>query len=335
MKKQKKKSTPKEISHDKTSLLAMKLAEKRAEAPSQKSQIVRYFFSGFAMGSADIVPGVSGGTVALILGIYEQLLASIKGVTSESLKLVLQGKIAEAWKSVPFSFLVPLALGIFSAIIVLSSTLEYLLANQPVPTWSFFFGLIVASVVVVSKRVKKWNMTLLTTLVLAAIGAFYLVNLVPVQTPATPLAFFISGVIAICAMILPGISGSFILILLGKYEQVLGAVSNGDILTLVLVMVGAVVGLGVFSRVLTWLFQHYHDATIAALTGFMFGSLRKIWPWKEVVLTRVNSHGIEEPIVTANVLPTSLSTEIFIAAALVCFAIALVFYIESFSKKKE
>lgn len=334
MKKKKKRVTSSKQKSS-TAALALKLAEKQVEHSSKAHPVLRFFISGFAMGSADIVPGVSGGTVALILGIYEQLLSTIKGVTSDTLKLLIKGSIVEAWRSIPFSFLVPLGLGIVSAIVLLSSALEYLLFNQPVPTWSFFFGLIIASVVVVSKRVSSWSLNLLSALLIASVVAFFIVGLVPVSTPATPVAFFLAGMIAICAMILPGISGSFILILLGKYEQVLSAVSSGDAVTLGIVMMGAVVGLAIFSKILSWLFDKYHDLTIAILTGFMVGSLRKIWPWKEILQTRINSHGVVEPVVTKNVLPESVSTELFIAAALACFAVALVFYIESYSKKNE
>lgn len=244
------------------------------------SKYLRQFAIGLSMGAADLVPGVSGGTVAFISGIYEDLLGSIATVTSEVPHLILKGKIKKAWEKIPFGFLVPLALGMVTAILLLSHTLEMLLEKQPVLIWSFFFGLVLSSIFIVTRTVKKWNAKLFVSMVLGAIATYVVVGMVPVMTPATPLAFFLSGMVAICAMILPGISGSFLLVVMGKYEQVLAAVNNRDFMTIIYVGVGAVFGLVLFSRLLKFLLKRYHDVTIAALVGVLIGSLRKVWPWK-------------------------------------------------------
>lgn len=286
------------------------------------------------MGSADIVPGVSGGTIAFIFGIYEELVYSIKKLSGETIKLFLKGKYVEVYKSIPFGFLVPLGVGILTALLTLASLITYLLTNQPVYVWSAFFGLIVASILIVRKRVVTWNRHDVVAFCLATLGAYALVGSVPVETPATSVAFFLSGFFAIIAMILPGVSGSFLLVLMGKYEQILHAVVERNVLTLGLVLAGAVIGLSVFSRVLSWLFEKHHDIAIAVLTGFMVGSLRKIWPWKEVVLTRINSKGIEVPVVENNVLP-AVNTELLFSLLLMLFAAVLLMKLEKMQATRE
>lgn len=240
----------------------------------------RLFLTGFGMGSADIVPGVSGGTIAFIFGVYEELIFSIKKLTGESLKLFLKLKIKEGFASIPFGFLIPLGVGLLTAVVTLSSFLEYMLHNEPTLIWSFFFGLVAASILIIKNRVVTWDTHDIVAFVLATVGAFLLVGLTPSQTPATPILFLISGAIAIVAMIMPGVSGSFLLLMMGKYEQILSAVNNRDIFIIGLVGIGAVLGLAIFSRFLSWLFEKHHDIAVATLTGFMLGSLRKIWPWK-------------------------------------------------------
>jgi putative membrane protein len=249
---------------------------------------IRLLFTGAAMGAADIVPGVSGGTVAFLMGIYEELIHSIKTLSGEVIRLLIKGKVKDAFQRVPFQFLVPLGTGLLLAVISLSKTIAYLLSHHPTYLWSFFFGLVVASIWVVRTRVKSWDMHDIVAMAGVSILAFVLVGAVPVETPNNLITIFLSGFIAICAMILPGISGSFLLVIMGKYEQVLSALNNRDILTLSVFMIGAVAGLAVFSRVLSYLFAKHHDILIAGLMGFMIGSLRKVWPWKEVVLTRIN-----------------------------------------------
>lgn len=295
---------------------------------------VRLYLTGFAMGSADIVPGVSGGTVALLLGVYERLIESIKIITGKVVKLVLRGKIKEAWAAAPLNFLVPLGLGLGTALFLMSSILSNLLTNYPVYTWSAFFGLVLASAVVVREKIKKWQFGLWPWLLGAVFLTYVVVGMIPVETPANPVAFFLSGMVAICAMILPGISGSFILLMLGKYHQVLEAVVELNILTLAMVAAGAVIGLALFSRLLSYLFKHYHDRLIAVLTGMLLGSLRKIWPWKETVLTRLNSHGELVPVVERNVLAPNFA-QLAAALALMAAAFALVWWLGRAQAKAE
>jgi putative membrane protein len=281
---------------------------------------------GFVMGAADVVPGVSGGTMAFILGIYEELLDSIKMMASPTaLKLLLGFNIKEAFNQLPWRFLLALGLGILAAIFSLARFLEWMLQNHPALIWSFFFGLVLASIFTVSKQVKRWGIGSISGVIAGTIGAYILVGLVPVETPNAAWFLFFSGFIAICAMILPGISGSFILVLLGKYEYILGAVNNRDFVTLFLVALGAVIGLVSFAQVLSWFFKRYHDLTVALLIGFMVGSLRKVWPWKETVQTYIDRHGEVIPLVENNVLPASFDGAVILALILAVVAFVIVF----------
>lgn len=287
------------------------------------------------MGSADLIPGVSGGTIAFLSGIYEELIASIKLMTGDVLRLFLRFKFAQGLRLIPFKFLTPLALGLFGAIFLLANLLSYLLATYPVFVWSFFFGLVLASTFVVTKRIKKWGIADVTGFIVAAITAYILVGMVPVETPSELPFFFLAGMIAIVAMILPGISGSFILLLLGKYQQVLGAVTSRDFLTLLVFTLGAVFGIALFSRVLSWLFSRHHDISVAILAGFMLGSVRKIWPWKEVVETRINSHGEIVPLVENNILPSSFDISIVFTLVLFIIGAGIVLYLGKLDLIKE
>lgn len=236
---------------------------------------------GMAMGASDIVPGVSGGTMALILGIYEELINSIRAIgRPEFLRPALRLQIKPALQALNWQFLLAVGLGILTAIVTLAGALEWLLVHQTVYIWSFFFGLVLASAFTVSRRIPKWNVPLLLIFAVGTVAAFIIVGLVPAQTPNTWWFLILSGALASCAMMLPGISGAFILFILGKYEYVLAAVNNRDFLTLALVAVGAAFGLVTFAQILSWLFKRYHDMTIAVLIGLMIGSLRKLWPWK-------------------------------------------------------
>jgi putative membrane protein len=293
-------------------------------------QILRFFLSGFFMGSADLVPGVSGGTIALILGIYERLIKNIKLVTHDTLKLAVKFKLKEAFLSVPWIFLLPLFVGMMTAIASLSGLIEHLLKTQPIGIWSFFFGLVFASVFLVGAKVKKWRLLYVFLLVLTTLGAYFLVGLVPLETAPTLLNFFISGAIAITAMILPGISGSFMLIIMGKYSQLLSAVNNHDFLTLGVFMVGAVVGLALFSKFLNWLFDHYHDGMMAVLAGFLLGSLRKVWPWKEITQTMPDSHGEVVPVGFKNVMPNE---QVALAGFLILVGVLIVAGMHFFSQR--
>lgn len=296
---------------------------------------LRLYLTGFTMGTADLIPGVSGGTVAFISGIYEELLYSIKLLSGEVLRKFLQFQFKEAILLIPFRFLVPLALGLFTAVLSLAKLLSWLLSEYPTFVWAFFFGLVLASTYIVLKRVVKWDLSDKVSFIVSAIAAYIIVGLVPVETPATLLMFFLSGMIAIIAMILPGISGSFILVILGKYEQVLHAVTSRDFLSIGIFILGTILGLSLFARFLTWLFARHHDISIAILAGFMLGSLRKIWPWKEVVTTRINSKGIEVPVVENNILPASFDISVIIAILLILVAIFLVVYLEKIHVVKD
>jgi len=280
---------------------------------------------GFLMGTADAVPGVSGGTVALLVGIYEELIQSIRAVADlRHLQRVFCLQIKPLLDELPWKFLLALVLGIFAGAVTLAHLLENLLETQPLFVWAFFFGLVAASAVVVARRVRVWGAGSMFLLVLGAVLTYLVVGLVPMDTPDTLLAFFLSGMIAICAMILPGISGAFILVLLGKYQDVLAAVTGLDIPRLVIFLLGAVVGISLFSRVLGWLFRRFHDATIALMIGLMLGSLRKLWPWKgeSAGMGEALSPEIGESLI--NVLPAwSMETFLVIGVAVLGFGLVV------------
>ncbi|MCK4989274.1 MAG: DUF368 domain-containing protein [Bacteroidales bacterium] len=255
------------------------------------------------MGAADVVPGVSGGTIAFITGIYEELINSIKGVNLKAIKLFFTGRWFSFWKQINGNFLLAVFSGIFISVLSLAKVLEYLLENQPILIWSFFFGLVIASSYVVSRKIARWQYPKIVALV-AGIGiAFYITSVTPTTTTDASWFVIFSGGLASCAMILPGISGSFILLLLGKYTFALHAVNERIILDLLLLAAGAVTGLIIFANLLSWLLRKYHDVTIAVLVGFMIGSLNKIWPWKETLKTIV-VEGEVRPLVEKNILPS-------------------------------
>ncbi|HSM56209.1 MAG TPA: DUF368 domain-containing protein [Candidatus Sulfomarinibacteraceae bacterium] len=310
----------------------------------------RYFglvLRGICMGASDIVPGVSGGTMAFILGIYEELIDSIRMVGDPAfIRAVFGLRLREAFELLNWKFLLAVATGIGIAVLSLAHALEWLLVNQPVFLWSFFFGLVLASVFVVGRRVSRWTPRLALALVAAAVGAFLLVGLVPGQTPNSWWFLFLSGALAICAMILPGVSGAFILVLLGKYHFMLSAVTERDVLSIAIVGAGAAVGLVTFAQILGWLFKNHHDFTVAALTGLMLGSLRKVWPWKEDVAWVqdaqgqfiFDSHGA--PIVARqmDVLPTLATqadvTQFAIAVTLALAGLALILLLDRVALKE-
>mgnify|MGYP000035322709 FL=1 len=280
---------------------------------------------GMAMGAADVVPGVSGGTIAFISGIYEELLGSISNVNLKLLKTLKEEGLKAAWKQVNGNFLAALFIGIFVSIISLAKAIKYLLENEPILLWSFFFGLVLASIIYIAKQITKWNVVSVIVLILGAFLAYYITTLNPlVSENSSPIFIFLAGAIAICAMILPGISGSFILVLLGAYKPVLDALNNKDIKTILVFMAGAVVGLLTFSRILKWLFKHYKNITLAALTGFIIGSLNKIWPWKETLTWRTNSHGIEVPFNQQSVSPFTFDGDPKLVMAIILAIIGFV-----------
>lgn len=312
-------------------------AETAVSDARQGRTIKNYFglgLRGVAMGASDIVPGVSGGTMAFILGIYEELIDSIRMIgRPEFLRAVLRLRIREALQLLNWPFLLSVGLGILAAILMLAGALEWLLVNQPVLLWSFFFGLILGSVITVSRRIKRWVLPVIVALVLGAIGSYLLVGAVPAHTPNTWWFLMLSGALASCAMILPGISGAFILVLLGKYQFVLSAVNQRDFVTLALVAMGAAIGIVTFAQILGWFFKNYHDLTVAVLIGLMLGSLRKVWPWKQDVAWLIDdseqyvlSHG--ERIVTQqlNILP-DLSTTAGITETAVALLLVVVGFV--------
>lgn len=302
------------------------------ENSTKNRSLIDYFWigaRGFAMGAADIVPGVSGGTMAFILGIYDELLDAIHAVDMTFIRRILTLKWREAFENFPWKFLLALALGIGTAILTLASVLHWALEEYPVYIWAFFFGLIVASIVLVRKRVESWNVVNILAAIVAAVGAFILVGSTPSETPHTPILLVLSGALAICAMILPGISGAFILVLLGKYAYVLGAVKNFDIFTIALVGVGAVAGLVSFARLLRWMLNKNHDLVVAILTGFMLGSLRKVWPWK--TFETISETFVRE----TNFIPTIVNGEVVIAALLMIAGIAAIIVVEGYANRRE
>jgi putative membrane protein len=244
---------------------------------------LRLFIIGCGMGVADLVPGVSGGTIAFISNIYEEFLSAIKTVSNTTPLLVMRGRFKEAIDSIPFKFLFPLVLGILFAVFSMAHIFSRLLEFYPVYVWAFFFGLVATSIFVVFGYIRKPSIVSFLVLAIGAVLAFIVTGLVPTETPATPFFIFLSGAIAITAMILPGISGSFILIILGKYQQILLAVVERDFFTIGIFAIGIFAGLVLFSRLINYFLRNYHDVIIALLTGFILGSLRSIWPWKERV----------------------------------------------------
>ena len=262
------------------------------------------FLKGIGMGGADVVPGVSGGTIAFITGIYEELLNTIKSFDAKALKILLSGDLKSLWKHVNGNFLVALLSGIAISIFTLAKAIHFFLENYPIQLWSFFFGLIIISAITVTREIKQWNIKLVIGVIIGTLVAYFITALTPASTPENYFFIFLSGAIAICAMILPGISGSFILLILGKYEYVIAAINDLNILVIVIFGLGCIIGILSFSRLISWLLDHYHDISIAVLAGFMLGSLNKIWPWKETLSYRMNSKGVEVPFLQENVLPT-------------------------------
>ena len=294
---------------------------------------------GCAMGAADVVPGVSGGTIAFIAGIYEELVDSIKSINLHALKLLFTLKLKAFWQQINGSFLFSILLGIGISIFSLAKLMTWLLEHYPIQIWSFFFGLIIASTVLVAKEIQRWHAGTVIALIIGAAVAYVITILSPSETPNAWWFIILSGAIAICAMILPGISGAFILLLMGKYAYILGAVSDLQFGILLLFAFGAVTGIVSFSHLLSWLLKKHHTATVATLTGFMVGSLNKVWPWKKTLETYTDSHGAVHPLVEANISPAAFEqltgTPSFLwQAILLCiFGFVLIFGLEYLGEK--
>ncbi|WP_240770697.1 DUF368 domain-containing protein [Neptunomonas sp. XY-337] len=273
----------------------------------QKQRSMRSYLSiggkGMMMGAADAVPGVSGGTVAFITGIYEELIHSLRQVDLSAAKILFSDGPKAFWAHINGSFLLALVGGIIFSLASFAHLIVYLLDTYPEMLWSFFFGLILASTWSVMRHIPRWDMNTLSFFILGTLSAYVITSISPTQIEATSLMIFLAGSIAICAMILPGISGSFILLIMGLYGPILGAVKSFDLPVILLFMSGCVVGLLSFVRVLDWLFSNYKALTLAVLSGFLLGSLNKVWPWKYTTAYTVDRHGKEVPLVQDNISP--------------------------------
>ena len=285
---------------------------------------------GVGMGAADVVPGVSGGTIAFIVGIYEELINSIKSVNLTSLRMLFSLKFGRFWKAINGNFLLAIICGIGISIFSLAKLITYLLVHEPVLVWAFFFGLVLASIWFVSREVAKWNIKTLVGFVFAAVAAYVITITTPAETPDDIWFIFLCGAIAICAMILPGISGSFILVLLGKYFFIMEAVKSLRVSVLLVFAGGAAIGISLFSRALSFALHRFHDITIAVLSGFMLGSLNKVWPWKETIETYIDRHGVAKPLIEANILP---DRQLWEAIGLAAAGFVLVYLLELISLK--
>lgn len=286
---------------------------------------------GMGMGAADVVPGVSGGTIAFIVGIYQELLDSIKSISKNSLKLLFTGKFAAFWKEINGNFLLSIVTGICISVFSLAKIITFLLVTHPILVWSFFFGLVLASTWFVSKDIKQWNWKTILSYIVGIAAAYYITVSTPTETPDNLLFVFLCGTIAICAMILPGISGSFILVLLGKYFYIMEAVKSLNILVILVFTGGSFLGITTFSRVLSFALRRFHDITIAVLAGFMLGSLNKVWPWKKTIETYLDSHGVTKPLIETNILPDQLLWE---AIGLMIVGFGIVYFLEKLSTKE-
>lgn len=301
------------------------------------------------MGAADVVPGVSGGTIAFISGIYQELIDSINNVNLSVLKTLKKEGLKAAWQQVNGSFLLALLTGIGISILTFSKVITHLLETQPILVWSFFFGLIIASIALIWKETSNWKMVDILALIIGIALSYYITIARPVSSPDSYWYLFLSGFIAIIAMILPGISGAFILLLMGSYETVIGTINQfrdglvnfntevlgQAILKLGVFAIGAIIGLKTFSKVLHWMFEKHKNTTLALLIGFMAGSLNKVWPWKQVLETRINSHGEVVPYIDKSILPQNFDgqPQILTAITLAIIGFIVIFGMEKLAAK--
>jgi len=314
-------------------------------------QYIIIILKGIAMGAADVVPGVSGGTIAFISGIYEELIETIHKLDFGFFKVWKKEGFIKAWKRYNLGFLFVLMAGIFTSILSLAKMITWLLANHPILVWSFFFGLVIASIVYIAKQISRWNLLSVLAILIAAGLSYYITIIEPIGTPDSTWFLFFAGFIAIIAMILPGISGSFILLLLGAYEAVIGTITqfiegvttmdwtlfSEAFIKLIVFALGAILGLKTFSRVLNWMFKHHKNTILAVLTGFMIGALNKIWPWKEVLKYRTNHSGEEVPFLEKSILPTQFTDDpqLLFAIVFVMLGFLTIFVLERISTVKK
>jgi putative membrane protein len=303
----------------------------------EKRTYLQYLFitlKGVAMGIAELVPGVSGGTIAFVTGIYEEFISSINNVNLSTFKTLKNEGFIAFWNKLNGSFLLVLFVGMMISILSFSKLITWLLEFHPKPIWAFFFGLVLASVIFVAKAITKWNVLSLVLFALGTVVAFYITTLPPsANTDSLPFLFF-SGALAICAMVLPGISGSFILVLLGSYKTILEAVNEKDLKILITVGLGTIFGILSFARLLKWMFENHKDATLAVLTGFILGSLNKIWPWKNIL--EVIQIGKKEIIIDENISPFNFNGDPQLTFAIVSALIgfSLIFILEKTASNK-
>ncbi|MGD8659313.1 MAG: DUF368 domain-containing protein [Desulfobacterales bacterium] len=287
------------------------------------------------MGSADVIPGVSGGTIALITGIYEDLIAALRSLDIKMVRKIFHLDVKGALADLHIRFLLTLFSGIILAVLSLAQLMNYMLQHHPVPIWSLFFGLIVASILVVGKQVTNWLGKAGICFLAGILAAAVIVNLIPIKTPETLWFIFLCGVVAICAMILPGISGAFILLILGKYEFITATLKNPflvqNIIVILVFCLGCGVGLAGFSRVLNYLLGKFHNLTLAFLAGLITGSLMKIWPWKEILETQV-IRGKAHIIWGRPIMPDSFGSEFYFAIALMISGFLGILLIERWAK---
>lgn len=289
-------------------------------------EFISLFFKGMAMGAANVIPGVSGGTIALITGIFERLINAIKSFNGQAIKLLFSGKIKELIAHTDLVFLIAVFGGVAASIISVARLFDYLFEHYPVYIWSFFFGLILASVYFVGKTVEKWNFSVIAAFIIGTGAAVSITLLTPSSENDSFLYLMICGVVAVCSMILPGLSGSFVLILMGNYQLVMiDAINEMRLDILLPVVLGSAVGLLGFSYILSWVFKKYRNQTISILTGFILGSLGVIWPWKEEI---IQSFGDKEKVIGYAYQWPSMDMEFVIAMALIIIGFVSIWLME-------
>lgn len=296
-------------------------------------ELLVVMLKGMAMGIANVIPGVSGGTIALITGIFERLINAIKSFDLNAIKLLFKGKFKEFIEYTDLVFLISLFLGVGIAIIIIAKLFEYLFLNYPVYIWSFFFGLILASIYFVGKTIEKWNLGVIIFFVLGAAIAITLTLMTPATQNDSTWYLVVCGVVAICSMILPGLSGSYVLILMGNYQLVaIDAINNMRLEIIIPVGIGAVIGLIAFSHFLSWLFKKYKNQTLAVLTGFILGSLGVIYPWKTPI---EQTFGDKVKVVGYEYLAPQINIEFFIAILIMIIGIGVIWWMENQASGKE
>ena len=310
-----------------------------AKEPRTLSQLAGITLRGLGMGAADVIPGVSGGTIAFITGIYEELIGSISNINLAAFKTLKNEGISSFWKHINGNFFVALLLGIAISVLSLARVVTYFLVEYPVLLWAFFFGLIVASAQLILKTVTKWDFKTVIGLIIGTAVAAYISTVHVTASGGESWYIVLSGAIAICAMILPGISGSFILVLLGSYAIVIEGLKNLDLTIIGLFCLGCLVGILSFSRLLKYLFENFKNLVLAILSGFLIGSLLKIWPWKNEIGDApivIHSDGKEDWMM-ANVMPGNFvgESQILYVVLLALFGYSLVYLMDKFGNKSK